>query len=295
MPSNINWNLYKYFIAVYECGNLHRAGEMFAVSHSAVSQNIRELSTQLGVTLFKSTPKGMAPTAEATALYEKLKRAHDIIGETESAITAFTPDTVGKISFAMCGWFAKFYVNGFIKQFHEKFPRVELKMLQSDDIELLTTHKIDFFVGWNCLFDGTDIKQIDLLNRDIGGAFVTSKNFLRDKKLSNEITVSQLVTLPLLEQKNAFVKYWKRANCAPFREIIEIDSIDICLPMIKNGSGIGYFNELSLKEIARDPELVQLKITDIKLPPVRLVCAYNNLTRPARAFIDGFKQFCKAH
>ena len=41
--SNINYNLYKSFLVVYETQNISRAAELLYISQPAVSHNIKEL------------------------------------------------------------------------------------------------------------------------------------------------------------------------------------------------------------------------------------------------------------
>ena len=45
--SNINYNLYKSFLVVYETQNISRAADFLYISQPAVSHNIKELEKQL--------------------------------------------------------------------------------------------------------------------------------------------------------------------------------------------------------------------------------------------------------
>jgi DNA-binding transcriptional LysR family regulator len=288
MPSNTNWNLYKYFLAVYETRNLHRAADLFAVSHSAVSQNIKELSAQLGAALFTANQKGVTPTAEGQKLYEKIQAAANLIDAAEYEIAAFDEKHTGEIAVGLVGWFAKFIVNDYIREFKKKFPRVSIKIINGADVELLAARKVDLIVGWDILFDDTNFKQIDLLNRSENGKFVASKNFLSAHNLGTQISVEELVAAPIIEQKCAWEKYWKKTNLPPFREIIDTDSFDTCVQFIKNDMGFGCMNDSSLKELAeREPEIVPVSVKNFTFPPVRLVCAFHSPSRPAAAFIRG--------
>ena len=55
--SNVNINLYKTFLEVYELKNISKTAKKMYISQSAVSQNIKSLENQLGVTLFKNQQK----------------------------------------------------------------------------------------------------------------------------------------------------------------------------------------------------------------------------------------------
>ena len=53
----VNLELYKVFYTVAKCGSLTRAAEELYISQPAVSQSIKQLETQLGVSLFNSRIK----------------------------------------------------------------------------------------------------------------------------------------------------------------------------------------------------------------------------------------------
>lgn len=72
--SNVNINLYKTFLEVYELKNISKTAKKMYISQSAVSQNIKSLENQLGVTLFKKSTKGIFPTNVATCFMKMLKR-----------------------------------------------------------------------------------------------------------------------------------------------------------------------------------------------------------------------------
>src|SRR5688572_13711718 len=74
----------RYFLAVAEEENFHRAGEVLHVDQSALSRQIRDLERALGFALFERLPRGVRLTkagrayAESlTSLFEDLERARD--------------------------------------------------------------------------------------------------------------------------------------------------------------------------------------------------------------------------
>jgi LysR family glycine cleavage system transcriptional activator len=63
-----------------------RAAEELAVTHGAVSQQIRKLEEELGARLFERRGNAMMPTAEAERLAAEVGRAHDIL---KNAVASF--------------------------------------------------------------------------------------------------------------------------------------------------------------------------------------------------------------
>ena len=65
-----DWDLYRYFLAVYECGSLSAAARRLMTTQPTVSRQIARLENALGTKLFTRSPDGLAPTDTALRLYE---------------------------------------------------------------------------------------------------------------------------------------------------------------------------------------------------------------------------------
>lgn len=54
----VNLELYRVFYTVAKCGSLTKAAEELYISQPAVSQSIKQLENQLGISLFNRTHRG---------------------------------------------------------------------------------------------------------------------------------------------------------------------------------------------------------------------------------------------
>ncbi|MFF1756988.1 LysR family transcriptional regulator [Streptomyces sp. NPDC058266] len=86
---DVDTRLLRYFIAVAEEGSLTRAAERLFVSQPALTKQIKQLETQLGVRLFTRSRAGMALTEPGQTLAERapalLACLDRVLGETKSA------------------------------------------------------------------------------------------------------------------------------------------------------------------------------------------------------------------
>lgn len=74
------------FWAVVQKGTVLEAAKMVNLTQTGVTQRIRSLEKQLGVTLFTRSRKGMRLTTEGESLLRYVKAARDLEGETLSSI-----------------------------------------------------------------------------------------------------------------------------------------------------------------------------------------------------------------
>ena len=72
----VNLDLYKVFYTVAKCGSLTKAADELYISQPAVSQAIKQLEAQLGVSLFTRTHKGMELSARSgKQIFAKVEEA----------------------------------------------------------------------------------------------------------------------------------------------------------------------------------------------------------------------------
>ena len=289
----VNWNLYKYFVTVFETRNFHRAADILDVSPSAVSQAIKELGNQLNVVLFNAHRQGVEPTEEATKFYAEIKTAINTIISAEEGISGFDADSEGTINACVHGWVASNYVSKYLKEFSAKYPKIKITITQNEDVELLKSSKVDFMIDGDVLFNDGGFKIIDIFKKDVHGHFVMSKSYMKTHGLNNPISKVELLKHPIIERDQTWEAYKKLLDADFNPHEIKTTSADQILAMVKNDIGFGLFGSYMLKDLIQNYDIVDLQLSDMKLPSVRFVVAYKKLSRHAQAFVDGLVAFCR--
>lgn len=77
------------FARVYELRNLTRAAEAMYMTQSAVTQNLKKMEDELGVTLFERSSRQFVPSAAGDGFYLHVKR---ILAEYDSALSELVQD-----------------------------------------------------------------------------------------------------------------------------------------------------------------------------------------------------------
>ncbi|MFJ2994039.1 LysR family transcriptional regulator [Pandoraea sp. NPDC087047] len=136
--ANIDVRLLRYFIAVAETGHMTRAAQRLGIGQPPLSQQIRLLETQLGVTLFERLPRGMALTdagqaflADALEVVRKLDQAVDDVRRVAAGVK-------GRLSVGFTSSAALHpFVPTVIRAFRSDAPSVSLMLDEASTGELL--------------------------------------------------------------------------------------------------------------------------------------------------------------
>jgi DNA-binding transcriptional LysR family regulator len=128
----------KYFVTVFECGNMSRAAEEIPISQPALTRSVRMLEDELGVELFQRHARGAAPTAAGERFYHHAK---SILAECararEDALQA-GGKLAGHVAMGVGPLFASHMVDGIIARFCAKYELVAVSVLQAFFEDLVT-------------------------------------------------------------------------------------------------------------------------------------------------------------
>ena len=93
----VNLELYRVFHTVAKCGSLTKAAQELYISQPAVSQAIKQLETQTGVSLFTRTHKGMVLSASGGKLiFRQVEEALSLLDGAERKLLRSEERRVGK-------------------------------------------------------------------------------------------------------------------------------------------------------------------------------------------------------
>ena len=94
----VNLELYRVFYTVAKCGSLTKAAEELYISQPAVSQSVKQLESQLGISLFNRTHRGMELSAQGGKLiFPEVERALGLLYEAENRIAEMKASATGVI------------------------------------------------------------------------------------------------------------------------------------------------------------------------------------------------------
>ncbi len=267
----VNLDLYRVFYTVAKCGSLTRAAEELYISQPAVSRSIKQLETQLGVTLFTRTHRGMQLSAQGGQLiFEAVENALHLLSTAENRIAEQNSSATGTIRIGASDTIFEYFLADKIVQFHEKFPAVKID-LQADitpqSIEKLKADKIDVaFVNLPIPPD-PDLQLYGNCMR-LNDVFITSDKF---PELTTGVhSLSELKKYPLVLMDKNTVSRRSTDNFftslgVEFQPSIEVGSWDLMKRLVASGMGVGVIPREYITAMLEEQTLCQIKM-DIALP-----------------------------
>lgn len=277
-------NLYQYFYAVANTGNISRAAKVMYTSQPVVSKYIARLENELGVQLFKRTPRGVILTEEGSILYEHVKTAFNYLEAGMDALRHQQNVGLGHLRIGVSTTLCKYLLLPYLKQYIAKYPNVRLSIeCQSTyhTLEALENNQIDIgligqpdHIGGLKFYEMTDIEDIFVAspsymehirqNQSMDDAMSQTSTTSGHLKFgTSSILTSDLTTVMLLDKGNITRQYIDRymteSHLYP-ANLLEISTMDLIIEFSKIGMGIGCV----IKEFVKD-ELKQGTLVEIPL------------------------------
>lgn len=267
----VNLELYRVFYTVAKCGSLTRAAEELYISQPAVSQSIKQLENQLGVTLFNRTHRGMELSAQGGKLiFDEVERALSLFNEAENRLVQMKASATGTIRIGASDTIFEYFLADKIVDFHERFPAVKIELMADftpDTIEKLKANRCDVaFVNLPVEVDG----ELQLYGNcmRLNDIFVVGEKY---KELAAEnAPLSKFTKYPLIGMdKNTVARQsfdgYMRTVGVDLQPAIEVGSWDLMKRFVLRGMGVGVIpREYVLRELERG-ELLEVK-TEPVLP-----------------------------
>lgn len=143
------------FARVVEAGSFSKAGRQLGVAPSSVSRQINELENSLGALLFQRTTRKLSLTEAGELYYERTTSIVTEVDEAKLAISQLDGTPTGILRLNVPGSLSRRYIVPIVVAFQEKFPRVEIVLLASDQVMDMIEHRIDLTIRLGVLKDSS--------------------------------------------------------------------------------------------------------------------------------------------
>ncbi|MBN1064751.1 LysR family transcriptional regulator [Clostridium botulinum] len=269
-------DLYKVFRQVGKSRSFSKAAEELYMTQPAISQAIMQLERELDTRLFNRTSKGVSLTNEGNHLFEYVDSAIGLIEAGEEKILEFHNLSVGELKIGACDTISKYYLMPYLEKFHNMYPNIKFKIINSTTLELCTLIKsgeIDIAIC-NFPIDDPSLELRPCV--EVQDIFVCGEKY--KYLLNDNISLDHVANLPLifLEQTSNSRKYVENFMVSKGIRIspeFELGSYDLLLEFAKINLGIACVVKEFAKEYLNKGLIYEVKTRE-KIPKRNIGVCY---------------------
>lgn len=175
----------RYFSALAETLNFHRAAERLHISQPPLTVAIRKLEEDLGVALFDRDPRGVRLTAAGQAALGPARAALAAAEQVRDAVRQGAAGLRGRLSVGFIGSAIGDLLPRIVSPFRQAYPQVELALEEMNSVEIvraIAARRLDIGLVRLPVMDSAPV-IIDVIERDVLVAVIPRVDVLSRRKV----------------------------------------------------------------------------------------------------------------
>jgi len=282
----------QFFVAAAEQGSVSGAARALSISQSSVTEAIRALEDDLGVTLFARQARGVSITHKGSAF---LRHAQGILAEVARARDAFRDEAaqaVGRLSLGVTSLVAGYVLSDILARFRRAYPGVELNVIEDSGEylqHLLIGGELDVAVLLTSSVKDRLALQVETLLVSpfrlwlpLGHALAQQEAIARE-----ELAGYPLIQLMVDEIEEATRTLMATIATLP-RVTFRTRSVEAVRSLVATGAGLALLPELVYRPWSLEGDRIEIRDVSGDLPTVQVGLAWRRgapLTGPALNFV----------
>lgn len=285
---NMEWDDYRYFLAVEQAGSALGAAKRLGVNHTTVLRRIAGLEKRLGVRLFERLRTGYTPTAVGEELREVAWRVEQTLLGVEHRLMGKDLQLSGVVRVTTTDTLFQSLLLPHLMAFRSRHPQIQIQVVVSHQIANLTQREVDVAIR------ATNQPPDNMLGRKMGvarSAIYGARAYLKAQGCN--LPFDQYDWVGLDETLAHLPEYhWLERYVSTERVTLRLDNLLHKIAAVKAGYGIA---PLLCFLAEREPELMRLTEPDPLFDTDIWLLSHPNLRQVARirAFTD-FVSRCAA-
>ena len=248
----MNLEQLQYIIEVAEQGTISRASENLHVSHSAISQAISSLESELEVTIFDRSRSGTKSTEDGKSV---LKLAYEIMNRVTALKEIGQKSSLlqGELKISAATIYFSTFLPEVLYSFKKEFPQVQVIIQEKETHDIIKEVKNNQFdLG---LILGSDVTFKALDTRVHSQTLLPSKLMVCVSKHSSlaynqVVTPEELVQMPLVIRNEELSQtFWDRLflDHGEGNVVFSSNNHDVIKNLIANNIAVGIYTEFWIK------------------------------------------------
>ncbi|MFO1371939.1 MAG: LysR family transcriptional regulator [Candidatus Competibacteraceae bacterium] len=230
----MEWDDYRYFLAVEQAGSALSAAKRLGVNHTTVLRRIANLEQRLGVRLFERLRTGYTLTAVGEELRETARRVEQALLSIEHRLSGKDLQLSGAVRVTTTDTLFQNLLLPHLPAFKNRHPHIQLQVVVSHQIANLTRREVDVAIRpTNQPPDNMLGRKIGVTRSAIYGARTYLESHSRDLPLDQHEWVGLDETLAHLPEY-----HWLERFIPPERIVLRLNNLFHKMAAVKAGYGI---------------------------------------------------------
>jgi len=236
--------------AIAEEGSVTRAGNRLFLTQSALSHQLRDIETKLGVTLFDRVNKKMLLTSAGKRILIAANEILDHLDRLEEDVKRIAANQEGVLRISTECYTCYHWLPQVLKRFNVEYPGIDVKIIveaTGDPISAVLDGVIDVGLT-NSVRQNHKIRYQPLF-RDEYVVIVSREHPFCSKSWisANDFHDQHLVIYSAPEENRVFQKILVPARVSP-RRVSSVQLTEAIVEMVKAGLGIGILSKWSIAQ-----------------------------------------------
>ena len=265
----LDLNLIKTFLTVYECKSIGLASKKLFVSQPAITKSIKKLEEHLGCALFVRTPKGVLPTSEGKVFNDYCYKSTKLVDEGVKKISSFASLEEGYLNIGSSSTIIRKLLLPFLEKFMQKYPKIKLSIVDAHSEKIqkyLRNGIIDIGILSSPVLDDA---LILLKLTEIEDCFIAPKSFEKEILTKEEIERQKIILQKRPSTNRDYFEKLCIENGIFVKPSIEMSSFGLITDFVSKNMGIAFtiknfvlddINSGRVKEIKTDLNIKQRDI-----------------------------------
>ena len=263
MNTSFDWSLVRSFLAVLEHGSLLAAARQLQSSQPTIGRHIAELESQLRVTLFGRTGRGLVPTEAALRLADSARTMQAGADQLARLVEGADRSISGTVRITASQPVSCYVLPPLLAQMRRSLPDVQVELVASNAVSNLLRREADIAVRM------VQPEQATVIARRVGKVALRAcahQDYLRRRGAPRQ--PADLLNHYLIggDRNDETLKGFAAAGLLVGKEqfAFRTDDLIVVWQAVKAGLGIGFVSEHLLRT---DPAVVPL-LPKLKIQPL---------------------------
>lgn len=279
------------FLQVVDSGSFTKAADILGLSRSMVSIDIKQLETQLNVSLLTRNTRSIALTEAGKHFYDDFKHIQSQIDEAFERSQNLGTNISGLLRFSSTNEFGQRFILPLLPKFCHLYPNLRLQYSFNSSLDDLITEKLDLSIRLG------NLKNSSLKRKKLGEYaiyLVATPEFIKKHPITNVTDLAQVpwINHALLNWQDG--QYFlqnaqgEKVSLPLIRSQYESNSATVIHHMVLASLGIAICPAWLVNEDLKNNQLVRV-LPEFSLPKQSIQLLYPNtsvLPAKTRAFID---------